>query len=39
MHMLQFVLVTAYLVQEDVLDAGVRVSLQHDTESLQANEL
>lgn len=32
-------LVVAHLIQVDVMDAGVKASLQHGTESLQAKEL
>lgn len=39
MHMLQFMLVTAHVVQVDVIDAGVEASLQHDTGSLQVKKL
>jgi len=38
MHMLQSMLVTAHVVQVDVIDAGVEASLQHDTKSLGANK-
>lgn len=39
MHMLQLMLEVAHLNQVDVIDAGVEASLQHGTESLQANKL
>lgn len=35
----QFMLVVAHLIQVDVMDAGVKASLQHGTESLQVKEL
>lgn len=37
--MLQLMLEVAHLNQVDVIDAGVEASLQHGTESLQANKL
>lgn len=39
LHMLQLMLEVAHLNQVDVIDAGVEASLQHGTESLQANKL